>query len=149
MNSQADIAWALFEECEEKDIPLNLNAYNSIIQLVPQLRDSAVARQNLLFELLKKISIAGLKPDIGTFNSALKAVSAMSHRKTSMDLVRSLFTDFKKMGIKPSLASYYYALIAFCNDRHDRKIIFTKTEKYLKTFVVSKFMSYLSFNRHR
>ncbi|XP_057322268.1 protein PTCD3 homolog, mitochondrial-like isoform X1 [Microplitis mediator] len=108
-----DRAWKLFEEAESKNIPLTAEAFNSVINLIPALKEGGRERRELLIHLLNKMKTLEIQPNIGTFNSSLKVASAVTHRETAKELCRSLFTEFKNIGIAPSLASYYYALKIF------------------------------------
>ncbi|XP_043266912.1 protein PTCD3 homolog, mitochondrial [Venturia canescens] len=117
---KVDRAWALFEECEKNNIPLSITAYNHLIQLVTFVKDGLVERKQMLVEFFRKIANAGLSPNIETFNSALRVITAMQNPGPTKDLARTLFVEFKNIGIKPSLASYYFALVIFCKDRGPR-----------------------------
>lgn len=115
--SQVDRAWTLFEECESKNIPLNLTTYNWLIRMIPVLKDGAAERKALLLEMLEKINKVGLRPNVGTLNAALKVTASLNINNIARDMARSLFTEFKRIGVEPCLASYYFAMLIFHKDR--------------------------------
>lgn len=55
----------------------------------------------------------GIRPDVRTLNAALKVAASISSRNDAERLVKHLFVEFKRLNIKFSLASYYYAICVF------------------------------------
>ncbi|KAG8041208.1 hypothetical protein G9C98_002196 [Cotesia typhae] len=105
-------AWQLSEEADRHNIPLTIEAYNYIITLTTAITDNGNERKKIVLNTMGKIKDQGLEPNVGTFNSALKVTSRMN-RNIAEEFCRLLFGEFKSIGIKPSLASYYYALKTF------------------------------------
>lgn len=59
----------------------------------------------------------GVPPNLGTLNGVLDTISTMSVNKNSKKNALSILAEFRSMGIDPSLASYYFLLKIFCQDR--------------------------------
>ncbi|XP_015592130.1 protein PTCD3 homolog, mitochondrial isoform X2 [Cephus cinctus] len=113
---QTDKAWELYQECQNKKVPLNAETYNYIIQTVQFLKDGSLEKKQLLQTILMDMAAQGVQPNIGTLNASLKVVSSLS-QNFAKDLARSLITEFTTIGIEPSLASYYYVLRIFCQEK--------------------------------
>ncbi|XP_067012701.1 small ribosomal subunit protein mS39 [Anabrus simplex] len=113
---QVDRAWELYQETQDKGIPLLTETYNSLLRGVNFLRESADLQWKLIQDLLSAIAKQGLKPNLGTLNAALEVISTMNQRQAKQYSLRIL-AEFRKIGIEPSLATYYYLLITFCKER--------------------------------
>ncbi|KAK0076656.1 hypothetical protein PV325_005049 [Microctonus aethiopoides] len=111
--TKIDRTWQLFKEAEEQKIPLCLRTYNHLISTIPIIKESSQDRRELLTEILDKMESANIQPNTGTMNAALKVAASIYQAPIAQDICRSLFTEFKRVGIRPSLTSYYYALIIF------------------------------------
>lgn len=70
----------------------------------------------------------GVEPNLGTFNAILETLSAIGNIKQAKTLCLQTFSEFKKLGIEPSLASYYFLLITFCKDSTSRNKSSSQTE---------------------
>lgn len=77
------------------------------------------------------MSSQGVKPNVNTLNGALRATMNMLSPQRQRFAMR-LFTDFKRMGIKPCLASYYYALHIFSKDGGNTSYILENILKELE-----------------
>lgn len=64
--------------------------------------------------MLGQIRQQGLFPDLETLNAALEVLSSMNVHKNAQKNALALMTEFRNLGIDPSLTSYYYLLINFC-----------------------------------
>ncbi|PSN47240.1 Protein PTCD3 [Blattella germanica] len=102
---QVDRAWQLYQEMQEKGIPLTIDAYNSIIRVVCFLRESNDLRWQLIQDLLLAISKEDLQPNIGTLNSSLEAISNMGAHKQVKQYALSVLAELRRVGIEPSLAT--------------------------------------------
>ncbi|XP_018331049.1 protein PTCD3 homolog, mitochondrial [Agrilus planipennis] len=114
---QADRAFELFEEAKGKGHILNTDVYNSIIRISPILKEGYDLRWSFVVDLLNQMSKAKLKPNLGTLNAVLRVLSTMGGGKLVKENVLKTLAEFKNLGVEPSLASWYYVLIAFCKDR--------------------------------
>lgn len=118
-----DRAWALFNEADTNKIPLSIRAYNSIIGLIPNLKESFHDRRSLLDEMLQQIKNVNIQPDIETFNNSLKVASYFLNQTAALNLCRSIFVEFAHIGIEPSLTSYNYVLKIFYKNKETKSLI--------------------------
>lgn len=122
---QVDRAWQLFEEAQQKELVLSAETYNALIKVVNFLKEDYEMRWSLTVTLLSDMNKLLIKPNIGTLNAVLYALSTMGSSKTTRDTVLKVLKEFKMLGIEPSLGSWYYVLITFCKER-----------KYFEQFLV-------------
>lgn len=113
---QVEKAWALFHDAQNRGIVLDVEAYNSIINCVTFLKESAELRYDLIIELLTMMKNAHVNPNLGTLNACLNTTSMMGG-KNPRDYALSILAEFKNIGVEPSLASWHYVLQTFCKDR--------------------------------
>ncbi|CRL04320.1 CLUMA_CG017415, isoform A [Clunio marinus] len=113
---QAEKAYAFFNEALANNIALDVETFNSILSVVSFLREGYEARWDLMRELLITMKSANLNPNQGTLNSCLSSITTMGGR-TSRDNALKILGEFKRIGIQPSLASWYYILQIFCRER--------------------------------
>ncbi|XP_057651998.1 protein PTCD3 homolog, mitochondrial [Diorhabda carinulata] len=114
---QADRAWKLFEEAQKKGFVLTTNTYNSLIKISNFLKESSEMRWTFIINLLSDMNTAKVKPNLGTLNAVLHSLSTMGKSNNVKEYVLQVLSEFKKLGIEPSLGSWYYVLITFCKDR--------------------------------
>ncbi|SPP73893.1 protein PTCD3 homolog, mitochondrial [Drosophila guanche] len=114
---QCERAYALLQEAGEKQIQLDTNTYNSIIQIISFLKDNAEQRWQLCTELLQQMSQQKLRPNLGTLNAILQCISTFGNFKLARSSALKVLPEFKQLGVSPSLGSYYYLLIIFCRER--------------------------------
>lgn len=123
-HGQADRAFQLFEEAQQKQIVLNTDAYNSVISVVHFLKESYEMRWSFIVDMLTAMKTAQLKPNLGTLNAILGALSTMGVARVYKQHALNTLSEFKQLGIEPSLASWYYILITFCKESKFLKHIF-------------------------
>lgn len=116
-HGQADRAFQLFEEAQQKQIALNTDAYNSIISVVHFLKEGYEMRWTFIVDMLTAMKTAQLKPNLGTLNAILSVLSTMGTANVYKQHALNTLSEFKQLGIEPSLASWYYILITFCKER--------------------------------
>lgn len=114
---QIDRAWQLFEEAQNKGHILSVDAFNSIIAVSDYLKEGYDFRWKFVLNILSSMSMAKVKPNLGTLNSILKILSTMGVGRAVKQHVLKTLSEFKTLGIEPSLASWYYVLISFCKER--------------------------------
>ncbi|XP_016943438.3 small ribosomal subunit protein mS39 [Drosophila suzukii] len=114
---QCERAYALLQEAGEKQIQLDTNTFNSIIQIVNFLKDTAEQRWQLCTELLQEMSQQKLRPNLGTLNAVLQCISTFGNFKLARTAALQVLPEFKKLDVSPSLGTYYYLLIIFCRER--------------------------------
>lgn len=71
------------------------------------------------------MNLNGIKPNVGTLNAVLEALSGMFTHRNSKEYALATISEFRQLGIEPSLASYYYLIKIFCRDRKLPIYIFT------------------------
>ncbi|EDW01759.1 protein PTCD3 homolog, mitochondrial [Drosophila grimshawi] len=114
---QCERAYALLQEANERQIQLDTNTYNAIIQIVSYLKDSADQRWQLCSELLQQMADQQLHPNLNTLNALLECISSFGNFKLARSSALKLLAEFKQLGVVPSLGTYYYLLIIFCRER--------------------------------
>lgn len=114
---QVEKGYALFQEALDKGIELDTDTFNYVIGVCNFLKESPDLRWELIVELLRLMKDRGLAPNLGTLNATLKSISTMGYAKLAKECVAKTIGEFKKIGIEPCLASWYYILITFCKER--------------------------------
>ncbi|KAM7346077.1 small ribosomal subunit protein mS39 [Cochliomyia hominivorax] len=114
---QADRAYALFQEATEKQMQLDTETFNSIISNVNFLKENVDQRWELCKDLLQQMKQQQLKPNLGTLNSLLECISTFGNYKLARTSALQVLAEFKKLGVEPSLGTFYYVLIIFCRER--------------------------------
>lgn len=114
---QVDRAQQLYQECKEKDIPLDADTYNSLIRVASYMRDAFELRWQLVKELLTSMAESGISPNLGTLNCTLEALGQVASWRQARHLSLQVMSEFHGLGIQPSLATYYYLLTIHCRER--------------------------------
>lgn len=114
---QVQQAWKLYQETQEKGIPLDVDTYNSLLRIVCYLKDSSEMRWTLTEELLTNMHRQGVRPNLGTLNATLETLSRLGSWREAKKLALQVLAEMKGLGVEPSLASYYYLLVIFCRER--------------------------------
>nr|XP_037281139.1 protein PTCD3 homolog, mitochondrial-like [Rhipicephalus microplus] len=112
-----DKAYELFQEMTSKGMTPPLEVYNSLLSVVPFLRESYDSRWELAKEIMQGIERNQLKPNITTMNTALEIVSRFGASPSARKYALQIFSEMKHLGIEPCLASYYYLLVIYCKTR--------------------------------
>ncbi|XP_054258969.1 protein PTCD3 homolog, mitochondrial [Macrosteles quadrilineatus] len=107
-------AYKHFQEALDQGMMLPLHVYNKLITAAPTLKEGYDLRWQFVEDMLGQIRQQGLFPDLGTLNAALEVLSSMNVHKNAQKNALALMTEFRNLGIDPSLTSYYYLLIIFC-----------------------------------
>ncbi|KAF2888832.1 hypothetical protein ILUMI_17341, partial [Ignelater luminosus] len=113
---QNDRAWQLFEDSQQKGLIVTCDTYNALIGVASYLKEGYDLRWNFIVDLLTVMSKAQIKPNLGTLNAVLKTLSSMGSGKIMKQNMLKVLTEFKALGIEPSLASWYYVLITYCKE---------------------------------
>lgn len=114
---QVDRAWQLYQECCEKGIAVDTATYNALIRVASLLRDAADLRWQLVKELLSAMADSGTRPDLGTLNATLEALTQVVAWRQARDLSLQVMSEFQQQGVQPSLATFYYLLTIHCRER--------------------------------
>ncbi|XP_043600348.1 protein PTCD3 homolog, mitochondrial isoform X2 [Bombus pyrosoma] len=116
-HSRVNEAWILYHECKEKDIALNITTYNYLLALIPEVFGyKHELKMEHFFDILNTINKKRVKPNVRTLNAALKVVN-VSQMKNDEAIAHRLLMDFKRMNIKFSLATYYYIMLIFTQNK--------------------------------
>jgi len=113
---QVEKAYAIFQDCLANNIQLDVDSFNSILNVARFIKENADMRWTLMLDLLKTMNEKGISPNLGTLNACLNSISEMG-TKNAKEYTIQIMTEFKNIGIEPSLASYYHILHTFCRDR--------------------------------
>lgn len=114
---QCERAFALFQEATEKQIQLDTNTFNAVIEVVSFLKETADQRWQLCNDLLQQMAQQQLRPNLGTLNALLQCISSFGNFKLARGSALKVLPEFKQLGVTPSLGTYYYLLIIFCRER--------------------------------
>ncbi|XP_033343654.1 protein PTCD3 homolog, mitochondrial [Bombus vosnesenskii] len=122
-HSRINGAWILYDECKEKDIPLNITTYNYLLTLIPEnFGYNHELKMKHLLDILNRINKKRIKPNVRTLNAALNVIRIQM--KNGEDIAFRLIMDFKRMNIKFSLASYYYIITISMQNNKNAQAIF-------------------------
>jgi pentatricopeptide repeat domain-containing protein 3 len=113
---QVEKAWALFNDAIAKNIVLDVEAFNSILSITHFLKQSSELRWDFLMDVLTIMKNSKVDPNLGTMNACLDTISMMGGRQHN-EYCLKILTEFKRIGIEPSLASWYFVLRTFCKER--------------------------------
>ncbi len=58
----------------------------------------------------------GLQPTLGTLNAMLESFSMIGNARHAKTMSLSAMTEFRNIGVEPSLGSYYHLLMTFCKE---------------------------------
>ncbi|XP_075223114.1 small ribosomal subunit protein mS39 [Lycorma delicatula] len=135
---QLDSMWKYYDEAKSKGITLCLDAYNVLIKSVGFVREQHDGRWALIKDLLGEMNEKNITPNIKTLNSVLDVLVGMKTNKNTKLYALSVITEFKELGIEPSLASYYYLLLIYCRDSTRKSAILIDIMDALdgKTFTI-------------
>lgn len=106
----------MFQSLRAADEKVDAGCYEALIRAASFLRDGNDARWQLVEEILKDMAAAKLKPDLGTLNATLEALSTTGGWRQARTLALRALAEFKQQGVTPSLASYYFLLSIFCRE---------------------------------
>lgn len=113
---QVEKAWAFYNDAIARNIELDVEAFNSILNVTSFIKESAELRWDQILEVLTTMKNLKVDPNLGTMNACLNSISSMAGRAPK-DYALKILGEFKQIGIEPSLASWYFVLQTFCRDR--------------------------------
>lgn len=117
-NYQVSDAWTLYQKAIADGVPIYLDTFNSILQVVLLLNpDTSEAKWKLVEDTLRLMGSHNVKPNITTLNIVLELVSSIFGWKDARQMSMSILVEFKNLGIRPSLASWYHILNIFYRER--------------------------------
>lgn len=128
---QVEKGVSIFNDCVAKKIDLDVEAYNAIICVGPNIKESAELLWTYIKDILSLMKERNVDPNLTTMNNCLFAISQMGV-KSARSYALSILAEFKKIGIEPSLASYAFIIQTFCNDRNDPSHVFLSIMKEIE-----------------
>lgn len=114
---QVDKAYLHFNTCMDNNIPLDVGAYNAILNVCGNLKESNDLRWKLIQDILMLMKERNVDPNLATMNACLYVISQMGPRD-GKNYALQIVAEFKKIGIEPSLGSYSLLINTFCQDRN-------------------------------
>lgn len=113
---QVEKAWALYHDAIGRSVLLDVEVFNSILNVTSFLKESAELRWDLICEILTTMKNMQVDPNLGTMNSCLHTISMMGGRNPK-DYALKILSEFKALGVEPSLGTWFHVLQTFCKDR--------------------------------
>ncbi|XP_059613336.1 small ribosomal subunit protein mS39 [Phlebotomus argentipes] len=115
---QVSDAWSLYQKALTDGIPVYLETFNNILQIVLLLNpDTAEAKWKVVEETLQMMASHNIKPNIVTMNTVLELAGSIFGWKDARQFSMAVLAEFKNLGIRPSLASWYHILNIFYRER--------------------------------
>lgn len=114
---QVDRAYELYKEAQEKGFILSTNTFNYLIRDSIFIKEGFPKRWELISELLSVMNKQGVEPNVGTLNAVLEALTMTSSNKECRTYALRTIAEMRQLGIEPSLASFTYLLMLFCDER--------------------------------
>jgi pentatricopeptide repeat domain-containing protein 3 len=87
-------------------------------------------------ETLMNMAHAGIKPNVRSLNATLQSVSRIPISRVAREKALKLMSDFKSIGVNPSLGTYFFLLKIFCRE--------SKSQKFTVGFSGALFIQFLS-----
>ncbi|XP_054167093.1 protein PTCD3 homolog, mitochondrial-like [Oppia nitens] len=116
--SQSVKADHYYKEAKELGLKLNIETYNGLIKVAPMLRESSDSRWLYMEDVLNDMKSCGVRPNLHTMNNMLEVVTRFGAIGFSHKFAKKILSEMvNKMGIEPSLATYYHILNVFAKDK--------------------------------
>lgn len=113
---QVEKAWAYYNDALTKNIPLDVEVFNSILNVSTLLKESGELRWTHILEVLNTMKDLKVDPNLGTLNACLGTIAMMGGRSVR-EYAMKMLAEFKLIGVEPSLASWTFVLQTFCKER--------------------------------
>lgn len=113
---QVEKAWGIYNDALAHNIDLDAEAYNAILNVANFLKESTDLRWELIQEILRTMNDKNVNPNLGTLNACLSSISAMGGFQPK-EYTLKILSEFKAIGVEPSLATWYFVLQVFCRER--------------------------------
>lgn len=105
-----DRAEQLFNEANEKQIPLDLTTYNAFIRNINKPGVTAEIRWDQIKTTLSDINKRQIKPNIHTLNAILSTIKVGGNVHSIQEYTTQILAEFKILNIEPSLETYAHLL---------------------------------------
>lgn len=103
----------LYNEANEKQIPIDLATYNSFIRNINKPGVTAEMRWEQIKNTLGDINKQQLKPNVYTLNAILATIKAGGNIHSIQDYAVQTMAEFKVLNVEPSLETYTHLLDIF------------------------------------
>lgn len=103
----------LYNEANEKEIPLDLATYNSFIRNINKPGVTADMRWEQIKNTLGDINKRQLKPNVHTLNAILATIKAGGNIHSIIEYAVQTMAEFKVLNVEPSLETYAHLLDIF------------------------------------
>lgn len=120
---QALKAHQLFVEALAKNVTIDANTFNHVIPLAYWLHDNPQARLNMLTEVLQTMNDRRVRPNVETLNASLYVVTKIGNNTLARNQCLQLLAEFHRLGVVPTLGTWYYVLAIFYRQQAPRSDI--------------------------
>lgn len=114
---QADRAKKMWDEMVNLGFKPELDTYNHMISIASFVMESSQKQWEYVEELLRQMASEGLRPDTSTLTAVMHAIQTFGAWRLSREKALASWREFRRLGVQPSLASYYCLLSVFYRDR--------------------------------
>lgn len=115
--NQAVKAYEIYKKALEDNITLDVTTFNYIINAIYWVSESATQRWDLVLRTLHIMNEKRVAPNLQTLSDILFVISKTNSFNQARTNCLQILSEFKRIGIEPSLGIYYYVLLIFCRDR--------------------------------
>lgn len=114
---QVERGWALFQEAIDKDMPVDAATFNAVLSVANFLKESGEMRWELVQDILRTMAARQVSPNLATLNAVMGVISTIGGYRQSRTFALQTLAEFNGLGIRPSLATWYFVLSIFCRER--------------------------------
>lgn len=115
--NQALKAHSLYKEAVEQNLLIDVTTFNYVIHTAYWLHDNSQTRWEMVCEILQTMNEKRIKPNLHTLNQIMFIVSKIGNYNQARGYCLQTLAEFNRLGIQPSLGTWYYVLSIFCRDR--------------------------------
>ncbi|GAB0090365.1 Protein PTCD3 homolog, mitochondrial [Sergentomyia squamirostris] len=111
-------AWTLYQKALADGMPIYVDTFNSMLQIVLHLNEGLPAiKWKSVEDILNTMANQSVKPSVQTLNILLEILSSIFGWKDARQMSMGILAEFRALEITPSLASWYHILNIFYRDR--------------------------------
>lgn len=116
-HNQSLKAHSLYKEALEQNLLLDVTTFNYVINTAYFLHDNAQTRWEMVCEILQTMNEKRIKPNLQTLHQILFIVSKTGNYNQARGYCLQTLAEFNRLGITPTLGTWYHVLTIFCRDR--------------------------------
>ncbi|KAL3864392.1 hypothetical protein ACJMK2_006079 [Sinanodonta woodiana] len=137
MYFEANKAFHLYNELKGKKIPVGKEVYDSMLAISGKYSTSSEECFKLILDLLGDMKEARVKPDVLTFNAALKSLIKFAgflsdSKLRGAEYIDRILAEMKFLDIEPSLATWAHVLYISCFQKNSDGAKLYRIIDYLK-----------------